>query len=301
MYAVIKTGGKQYRVKEGDLLEIDKLGAEKGRKVIFDRVLLIEDEGRVLVGTPVVENAVVRAEVVENFKGEKVLIFKKKRRKQYRRTKGHRQELTKVRIEKIYPDGTLHPSRRTEGRGRLRSSRPRRRPRRCEEGGDEGRQESGKAKEAAAAEGRSQKEGRDQAGREAEEAGEGVSHGPQESRRRSAQRKGQPAQEARGQTLRRPARQCRVDHRPPEGNTHQDPDSTSGSGGMTPFSPGSRELSSLRTGEKGARSSPSFPPNEGSLRAGVPIEAPQGARPFEMPGVSSIFRPRTKMNGVLGG
>lgn len=110
MYAVIKTGGKQYRVKEGDLLEIEKLGAEKGQKINFDQVFLIEDEGRVLVGTPVVENAVVRAEVVENYKGEKVLIFKKKRRKQYRRTKGHRQELTKVRIEKIYPDAKLVPA-----------------------------------------------------------------------------------------------------------------------------------------------------------------------------------------------
>jgi large subunit ribosomal protein L21 len=110
MYAVIKTGGKQYRVKEGDLLEIEKLGAEKGRKINFDKVLLIEDEGRVLVGTPIVENAVVRAEVVENFKGDKVLIFKKKRRKQYRRTKGHRQELTKVRIEKIFPDVKLLPA-----------------------------------------------------------------------------------------------------------------------------------------------------------------------------------------------
>jgi large subunit ribosomal protein L21 len=109
MYAVIKTGGKQYRVKEGDLLEIEKLGAEKGRKINFDQILLIEDEGRVLVGTPVVENAVVRAEVVENIKGDKVLIFKKKRRKQYRRTKGHRQELTKVRIEKIHPDAKLVP------------------------------------------------------------------------------------------------------------------------------------------------------------------------------------------------
>ena len=109
MYAVIKTGGKQYRVKEGDLLEIEKLGAEKGQKINFDQVFLIEDEGRVLVGTPVVENAVVRAEVVENYKGDKVLIFKKKRRKQYRRTKGHRQELTKVRIEKIHPDTKLVP------------------------------------------------------------------------------------------------------------------------------------------------------------------------------------------------
>jgi len=109
MYAVIKTGGKQYRVKEGDFLEIEKIGAEKGQKINFDQVFLIEDEGRVLVGVPVVENAVVRAEVVENYKGDKVLIFKKKRRKQYRRTKGHRQELTKVRIEKIHPDTKLVP------------------------------------------------------------------------------------------------------------------------------------------------------------------------------------------------
>jgi len=110
MYAVIKTGGKQYRVKEGDLLETEKLGAEKGQKINFDQVLLIEDEGRVLVGTPIVENALVRAEVLENIKGDKVLIFKKKRRKQYRRTKGHRQELTKVRIEKIHPDTKLVPA-----------------------------------------------------------------------------------------------------------------------------------------------------------------------------------------------
>lgn len=109
MYAVIRTGGKQYRVKEGDILEIDKLGAEKGRKVNFDQILLIEKEGHVLVGTPIVENAVVKAEVLENMRGDKVLIFKKKRRKQYRRTRSHRQELTKIRIEKIFPDATLLP------------------------------------------------------------------------------------------------------------------------------------------------------------------------------------------------
>jgi large subunit ribosomal protein L21 len=110
MYAVIKTGGKQYRVKEGDVLDVEKLGVEQGGTVIFDRVLLIEDEGKVLVGTPDVAGAVVKAEVAENFKGDKVLIFKKKRRKQYRRTKGHRQQLAKVRIVKIYPDATLVPA-----------------------------------------------------------------------------------------------------------------------------------------------------------------------------------------------
>ncbi len=109
MYAVINTGGKQYRVKEGDVLDVEKLGVEQGGTVVFDRVLLIEDEGKVLIGTPVVAGAAVKAEVVSNFKGEKVLIFKKKRRKQYRRTKGHRQQLAKVRIVKIYPDATLVP------------------------------------------------------------------------------------------------------------------------------------------------------------------------------------------------
>jgi large subunit ribosomal protein L21 len=109
MYAVINTGGKQYRVKEGDVLDVEKLGVEQGGTVVFDRVFLIEDEGKVLVGTPAVAGAAVKAEVVANFKGDKVLIFKKKRRKQYRRTKGHRQQLAKVRIVKIYPDATLVP------------------------------------------------------------------------------------------------------------------------------------------------------------------------------------------------
>ncbi len=109
MYAVINTGGKQYRVKEGDVLDVEKLGVEQGGTVLFDRVLLIEDEGKVLIGTPVLSGAAVKAEVVANFKGDKVLIFKKKRRKQYRRTKGHRQQLAKVRIVKIYPDTSLVP------------------------------------------------------------------------------------------------------------------------------------------------------------------------------------------------
>ena len=109
MYAVIKTGGKQYRIREGDVLDVEKLGVEQGGTVVFDRVLLIEDEGKVLVGTPDIAGAAVKAEVVENFKGDKVLIFKKKRRKQYRRTKGHRQQLAKVRIVNIYPDTTLVP------------------------------------------------------------------------------------------------------------------------------------------------------------------------------------------------
>jgi large subunit ribosomal protein L21 len=106
MYAVILTGGKQYRVKEGDVLAVEKLDLEPGRKAQFDRVLLIEDGGTVQVGTPVLDNAMVLGLILENFKDEKVLVFKKKRRKQYRRTRGHRQQLTKVRITKITLDRT---------------------------------------------------------------------------------------------------------------------------------------------------------------------------------------------------
>jgi large subunit ribosomal protein L21 len=106
MYAVILTGGKQYRVKEGDVLAVEKLDLEPGRKAHFDRVLLIEDGQAVQVGTPVLDNAMVLGLVLENFKDEKVLVFKKKRRKQFRRTHGHRQQLTKVRITRITPDRT---------------------------------------------------------------------------------------------------------------------------------------------------------------------------------------------------
>ena len=107
MYAVILTGGKQYRVKEGDVLSVEKLNIEPGRKAQFDRVLLIEDGDDILVGTPVLDNAMVLALVLENYKDEKVLVFKKKRRKQYRRTRGHRQPLTKIRIARITADRTL--------------------------------------------------------------------------------------------------------------------------------------------------------------------------------------------------
>lgn len=104
MFAVIRTGGKQYRVQEGDILDVEKLDLEEGQKVTFDQVLLIGDEKTALIGTPVVEKACVYAKVIENFKDKKVIIFKKKRRKQYRKKMGHRQELTRVQIEKILSD-----------------------------------------------------------------------------------------------------------------------------------------------------------------------------------------------------
>ena len=109
MFAIIKTGGKQYRVQEGDVLSVERLPAGTGRTTLFDQVLLIGDDKETLIGTPLVEKAAVRAAVIQDFKGEKVIVFKKKRRKQYRLTRGHRQELTRVKILNIVADAALLP------------------------------------------------------------------------------------------------------------------------------------------------------------------------------------------------
>jgi large subunit ribosomal protein L21 len=99
MYAVIKTGGKQYRVQPGDLLVVEKLEGDVGAEVAFDQVLMLGGEdGGVTVGAPVVDGAVVRATLVETRKGDKVKVFKKIRRQGYRRTKGHRQHETVLRV-----------------------------------------------------------------------------------------------------------------------------------------------------------------------------------------------------------
>jgi len=100
-YAVIETGGKQYRVTVGQTIEIEKLATEAGSDVTFDRVLAVSNGTALTVGTPVVKGAKVVAKVIEQFRGEKVISFKKKRRKGYRKTKGHRQSLTKVEIKSI--------------------------------------------------------------------------------------------------------------------------------------------------------------------------------------------------------
>ena len=98
MYAVIKTGGKQYRVKAGDLLVVEKLDGEPGAKVAFDQVLMIGEGDAVTLGAPIVEGASVSATLVETRKGEKIKIFKKIRRQGYRRTGGHRQIETVLRV-----------------------------------------------------------------------------------------------------------------------------------------------------------------------------------------------------------
>lgn len=100
MYAVIETGGKQYRVQEGDVITIEKLNAEAGDKVTFDKVLLMSDGKEVKVGTPYLAEAVTGS-VVENGKGKKVIIFKYKAKKDYRKKQGHRQPYTTVKIESL--------------------------------------------------------------------------------------------------------------------------------------------------------------------------------------------------------
>lgn len=100
MYAIIATGGKQYRVSEGDVIYIEKIDAAVDSTVSFD-VLLVDNEGDVKVGTPVVEGVKVEGKVVGQIRGEKIIVFKYKSKKNYRRKQGHRQPYTKVEITKI--------------------------------------------------------------------------------------------------------------------------------------------------------------------------------------------------------
>src|SRR5215471_3184428 len=101
MYAVIRTGGKQYRVMPGQTVRLEELAGEVGAKIQLADVLMIENDGNVTVGSPLVANAKVEATVVEQDRAKKILVFKKKRKKQYRRTAGHRQDYTAVRIDNI--------------------------------------------------------------------------------------------------------------------------------------------------------------------------------------------------------
>lgn len=100
MYAIIATGGKQYRVSEGDVIYIEKIDAQVDSTVSFD-AMLVENEGEVKVGTPVVEGVKVEGKVVGQIRGEKIVVFKYKAKKNYRRKQGHRQPYTKVEITKI--------------------------------------------------------------------------------------------------------------------------------------------------------------------------------------------------------
>lgn len=106
MYAVVEIGGHQYRVSEGDVLFVDKQSDETDQKLTFDRVFLTNDDGEVTVGKPVIEGATIEATLLDNVKSDKVIVFKKKRRKGYQVKRGHRQPKSQIEINKISTSGS---------------------------------------------------------------------------------------------------------------------------------------------------------------------------------------------------
>jgi large subunit ribosomal protein L21 len=107
MYAVVDSGGKQYRIKEGDTIRVEKLAGEVGAPVTFDKVLLFSDGENMSIGKPVLDHVAVQGHIVEQGKAKKIIVFKYKRRKRYRRKQGHRQQYTAVRIDRIQ-NGSLN-------------------------------------------------------------------------------------------------------------------------------------------------------------------------------------------------
>ena len=105
MYAVVKTGGKQYRVAKDDKILVEHIEAEAGQTITLDKVMMLADGDNVTIGAPVVENATVEAEVVSQTRGPKIVIFRRKRRKNHRRLQGHRQDLTLLKITDISGSG----------------------------------------------------------------------------------------------------------------------------------------------------------------------------------------------------
>ena len=101
MYAVIRTGGKQHRVSEGDVIAIEKITGSRGDTVVFDQVLMLEKEGDIRIGRPVVEGAKVTGEILAQTKAAKLIVFKMKKRKGYHKKNGHRQQLTSMKIKEI--------------------------------------------------------------------------------------------------------------------------------------------------------------------------------------------------------
>jgi large subunit ribosomal protein L21 len=116
MYAVIKTGGKQYRVAANDLIQIEKLEGAAGDTVVFEQVLMVGNGGTIDIGAPFVEGASVAAEIAAQERGPKIIIFKKRRRKHYRRKNGHRQELTQVKITEILTGGAKATLKKAEAK-----------------------------------------------------------------------------------------------------------------------------------------------------------------------------------------
>lgn len=101
MYAIVEIAGQQFKVQEGQEVFVHRLEGEPGADVKFEKVLLLDDNGKVNIGTPIIEGANINATIVSHLKGDKVTVFKKKRRKGYQKSNGHRQYLSKIKIEKI--------------------------------------------------------------------------------------------------------------------------------------------------------------------------------------------------------
>ena len=120
MYAIIESCGKQYKVAEGDVVFFEKLDTEEGKKVTFDKIVLVSDDKKVEVGAPYVKGVKVEGKVVENGKAKKIIVYKYKAKKNYRRTQGHRQPFTKVEITKI----TLAAVKTTEAKAEVKETEP---------------------------------------------------------------------------------------------------------------------------------------------------------------------------------
>jgi large subunit ribosomal protein L21 len=110
MYAVVKTGGKQYKVAKDDKIIVDRLEAEAGSALVLDEVLMVANGDQVNVGSPTVKDAVVGATVLRHTRGDKIMVFRRKRRKNFRRIRGHRQDFTLIQITDIATDGKLKPA-----------------------------------------------------------------------------------------------------------------------------------------------------------------------------------------------
>ncbi|HYM30246.1 MAG TPA: 50S ribosomal protein L21 [Candidatus Cybelea sp.] len=133
MYAVIKTGGKQYKVASGDVITVERLGGEAGSVVAIDQVLAIGGDGALKLGKPLLEGAAVAATIVEQTRGDKIIVFKKKRRQNYRRKNGHRQDLTVLRIGGIAASGgsdaALKATASETKAGKSKADKPAKKPR----------------------------------------------------------------------------------------------------------------------------------------------------------------------------
>ena len=121
MYAVVQTGGKQYRVSNGDVINVEKLNVEAGQNVVLDEVVAVSGDGKTIVGKPFVDGAKVECKVVENGKAKKVIIYKYKAKKDYRKKQGHRQPFTKLEVINISADGFASAAAPAEKKPSLKS------------------------------------------------------------------------------------------------------------------------------------------------------------------------------------